>query len=221
LEAIRLALDHRLDLGVAGGRVYDAQRGVTVAANDLGGRIDLTASVAAGERRSLLTASLPDSLLFRDRERRSALLELDLPLERTSERNAFRESYIALERSVRDFQELEDRIKLDVRTALRNLLEFREGLMIQAKAVRVAQRRVESTDLFLRAGRAEVRDLLDAQEDLLAARNALTAAQVNYRVAELGLQRDMGVLRVDERGLWKEYRPGRNGDERDQGFRED
>jgi outer membrane protein TolC len=187
----------------------------------LGGRIDLTASVAAGERRSLLTASLPDSLLFRDRERRSALLELDLPLERTSERNAFRESYIALERSVRDFQELEDRIKLDVRTALRNLLEFREGLMIQAKAVRVAQRRVESTDLFLRAGRAEVRDLLDAQEDLLAARNALTAAQVNYRVAELGLQRDMGVLRVDERGLWKEYRPGRNGDERDQGFRED
>ena len=61
--------------------------------------------------------------------------------------------------------------------------------------------------MFLEAGRAEIRDLLEAQEDLLSAQNALTAAITTYRVAELELQRDMGVLKIDEKGLWEEFSP--------------
>jgi outer membrane protein TolC len=72
--------------------------------------------------------------------------------------------------------------------------------------VALAKRRVASTNLFLQAGRAQIRDLLEAQEDLISAQNALTAALVSYRVAELNIQRDMGVLEVNESGLWKEYR---------------
>jgi len=71
----------------------------------------------------------------------------------------------------------------------------------------VARRRVDSTDLFLQAGRAQIRDLLEAQESLISAQNALTAALVAYRVTELELQRDMGVLHVDANGLWQEYQP--------------
>ena len=51
--------------------------------------------------------------------------------------------------------------------------------------------------MFLEAGRAEIRDLLESQEDLLSAQNELTAAIISYRVAELELQRDMGVLQVN------------------------
>ena len=36
---------------------------------------------------------------------------------------------------------------------------------------------------------------------------ALTAALVDYRVAELQLQRDLGVLQIDSQGLWHEYIP--------------
>ena len=79
--------------------------------------------------------------------------------------------------------------------------------MIQAKSVTVARRRVESTTLFLQAGRAEIRDVLEAQEALVSAQNALTASLVDYRVAELELQRDLGVLEVDDQGLWHEYTP--------------
>ena len=71
----------------------------------------------------------------------------------------------------------------------------------------LAQRRVASTNLFLEAGRAEIRDLLEAQEALVTAQNALTAALVSYRVNELALQRDLGVLEVDHQGLWREYTP--------------
>ena len=49
------------------------------------------------------------------------------------------------------------------------------------------------------------RDVLEAQESLLSAQNSLTAALVSYRIAELELQRDMGVLEVDWKGNWREY----------------
>ena len=81
----------------------------------------------------------------------------------------------------------------------------------QARAVTIAERRVRSTDLLLQAGRAEIRDLLESQEALLNAQNALASALVGYRVAELELQRDLGVLEVDEKGLWKEYNAGESG----------
>jgi outer membrane protein TolC len=135
------------------------------------------------------------------------LLTVDLPLERTVERNAYRESWIQLERTVRDFAQLEDLVKSQVRDRLRALLEAREGQRIQADAVKLAERRVDSARLLLDAGRAQTRDLLEAQEDLVSAQNDLTAALINYRIAELELQRDMGVLRVDGEGHWLEFDP--------------
>ena len=137
----------------------------------------------------------------------AALMTLDLPLERTPERNLYRNSFILLEQAVRNAQALEDRIKFDVRTRLRDLLASREGLRIQSQAIRVAQKRVDSSNLFLEAGRIEIRDLLDAQEALIQTQNALTSDAVSYRIAELELQSDMGVLSVDETGLWQEYSP--------------
>jgi outer membrane protein TolC len=163
-----------------------------------------------GERRTVATAGLDHATLDFDEGRYAALLTLDLPWERTAERNAFRESYIFLEEAVRGLQEAEDRIKFEVRDRLRELLESREEIQIQAQAIALAKRRVKSTNLFLQAGRAEIRDLLEAQESLLDAQNALTAAMIAYRLAELGLQRDMGLLRVDEKGLWQEFTPGKN-----------
>ncbi|MHC4115850.1 MAG: TolC family protein [Planctomycetota bacterium] len=102
---------------------------------------------------------------------------------------------------------LEDKIKLAIRNELRDLFATRESLQIQAKAVLVAEKRVKSVNLFLEAGRAEIRDLLEAQDSLLSAQNSLTAAVVSYRVAELELQRDIGLLKIDEKGLWEEYSP--------------
>jgi len=85
------------------------------------------------------------------------------------------------------------------------MLQTRESVRIQLEAVRLARDRVASTNLFLEAGRVQVRDVLDAQDSYLSAQNALTAAFVSYRIAELELQRDMGVLQVDAKGLWTEY----------------
>ena len=86
-------------------------------------------------------------------------------------------------------------------------MENREGVVIQAMAVEIAKRRLASTTMFLDAGRAEIRDVLDAEESLLSSQNALAAAIVSYRVGELQLQRDMGVLDSTADGLLVEFVP--------------
>jgi outer membrane protein TolC len=203
-----LALEHRLDLRITQGRVYDAQRRVVVAADALGAELTLLGRASAGERRSLSSAGSPDAFDPRfDQGFYDTLLTLDLPLERTRERNIYRLSLINLKRAVRDLQASEDQVKLAVRNILRDLLEFREDLQIQAGAVSLAEKRVRSTDMLLQAGRGSIRNSLDAKADLVTAQNALTAALVNYRIAELAIQRDTGLLRVNEQGLWREYNP--------------
>jgi outer membrane protein TolC len=213
--AIELALAHRLDIRVALGRVFDAQRAVVVAADDLGAELTFLGSASLGERRTITTADLSNARLRTDKGVFDALLTVDLPFERTAEAVTYRNSFILLEQAVRDVQRLEDSAKLAVRSRLSELMEARETLSIQAKAVSLAVKRVKSITLFMDAGRAETRDLLEAQDALLAARMGLTSARVNYRIAELEIQRDMGVLAVTDTGLWQEYSPeAQNNDEK-------
>lgn len=206
-RAILLAFENRQDLRTVEGQVFDTQRRVVVAADALRAGMNLVASGQFGERRGISTAGLSNSELRPEKGFYSAALELDLPFERTAERNIYRNSLIDFERATRAFQELEDQVKRDVRDGLRNLRQAGESYRIQDRATVLAQRRVDSTNLLLDAGRAQIRDLLEAQEALISAQNSLTAALVNYRISELELQRDMGVLEVDERGIWKEYLP--------------
>jgi outer membrane protein TolC len=199
-EAINLAFGNRLDLQVSLGGVYDAQRQVVVAADSL------RAGLTLGGTARISDTDDVGGIRF-DRGNYAALLTLDLPIERTRERNEYRNSLIDLERATRSVQSLEDQIKLAVRSELRSLLESRESLKIQAQSVVVAEKRVRSTTFFLEAGRTEIRNLLEAQDSLLSAQNALTRAVVDYRVAELELQRDLGLLDVNEKGLWREFTP--------------
>ncbi|MBN2061906.1 MAG: TolC family protein [Deltaproteobacteria bacterium] len=209
-RAVSLGLDNRLDLCVSEGKVYDAQRAVVIKADALGAELTLFGEANLGESRSLSQAGLADARIMTDRGIYTGLFKLDLPFERTAERNAYRKSFIELESAVRDFQKIEDEIKLSIRSSLRKMSEAREAIAIQRNALSVAEKRVKSTEMFFEAGRAELRDLLDAAEALLTAKNALTSAIVDYRIAELEFQRDTGILRIDKNGLLIEYTPGKD-----------
>jgi outer membrane protein TolC len=206
-EAIEIALKQRMDHRILQGQVYDAQRGVVVAADALRANLTLLGNAQVGERRGTGDADLPNAEFKIDDGKYSGGFIFDLPWERTEAQNAYRNSYITLERAVRNVQENEDQIKFQLRNELRSLIEARENYKIQTQAVDLAHRRVKSSELFLQAGRAETRDVLEAQESLLSTQIALTEALVNYRISELELQRDMGVLKVDHEGLWNEYEP--------------
>lgn len=206
-RAIKLGLQNRLDLRASQGKVFDAQRAVVVLADALRAELTLFGKAELGQSRSLDTTDLDNAKLRADKGIYTALLTLDLPFERTAERNAYRDSYISLERAAREVQKLEDTIKLSIRTQLRDMLESRERLNVQSKSMLVAEKRVKSVNLFLEAGRAQIRDLTEAQEALFQAQSGMAAAVADYRIAELEFQRDTGLLKIDAKGLWQEYMP--------------
>ncbi|NLH16958.1 MAG: TolC family protein [Phycisphaerae bacterium] len=203
-QAVRLALDHRLDLKQLQGKVYDAQREVVFRADRLRAGLDLLGTVSSGGTTS---PTSEDTKLRLDKVTSYGLLSLDLPIERTAERNDYRNALIELESATRAVAIREDEIKVAVRGRLRTLLSSRESLQIQAKALEVAQNRVESANISLEAGRAQIRDILEAQDALVSAQNSLTTAVISYRINELRLQQDMDLLLVNEKGLWTEYNP--------------
>jgi len=196
-EACRIALTKRHDLAVTRGAVEDAERAVKIAADAL--RADVALTGKTGFDRSRETGMHG----FSGDESWSAQVEADMPWNRRKERNAFRKKLIALEQAKRTLESEEDTIKQSVRSGLRSLVSARASYENQVESVRVAQLRVESNVLFLQSGRSSMRDVLEAQAALLSARNALCAAQIDWRLADLELRRDMGVLEIDEAGVWR------------------
>ncbi|HMP74901.1 MAG TPA: TolC family protein [Kiritimatiellia bacterium] len=203
--AIGLALERRPDLTITRGRLEDARRALVVAEDALRAGLKLEVKGAAGESRSYGSADRDDAELRPDRGVYTARLTSDLPWRRVDERRAYREQLLAIDEAERAVEQAEDQVKAQVRDNLRALALARESYRIQQLALDVAQRRVESSEMFLQAGRVQIRDVLEAQEALLNALNAVTAVTVNYRLAELALQRDMAVLEVDDEGRWREF----------------
>lgn len=196
-EACRIAITKRHDLFVTRCEVEDAERAVKIAADALRADVSLTGKTGFDRARETGERS------FSGDESWSAQVRGDMPWNRRKERNAFRKALITLEQSKRALESEEDTIKQSVRSGLRSLTAARASYENQMESVRVAQLRVESNMLFMQSGRSSMRDVLEAQEALLSARNALCAALVDWRLTELELRRDMGVLEIDEAGMWR------------------
>ncbi len=196
-EALGLALTNRHDLILARYRLEDAERALRIAVNALRPDLDLGASASVGQdRKSGSKAG--------DKRDYALTLDAGLPWERAAERNAYRAAALAVDSARRAVELAEDNAREAVRTGLRDIGSSWSSFVIQAEALRVAERRVRSTDLFQQAGRASTRDVLEAESALLNARNALVSAVVKYRMAGLSLRRDLSALELSEEGIWRE-----------------
>jgi len=197
-EAVDMALAGRLDLRNAYDQVADAVRKVAVAENGLAPGVDLVLSSSVPTAEGKMAG-------FRTREGTySAGIDMDLPLDRRSERNTYRVALINEERSKRSASLFEDQVKLNVRDAWRKLEEAKASYDIQQESLALAQKRVESTTMLQQAGRASTREVLEAQDARLEAQNAVTRALVDHVIARLEFWRDIGILDVDENGIWLE-----------------
>lgn len=197
--ATEAALARRLDLANSHEAVEDAERKVMVAANGLGAELDLIGSAGVGS-----TEKTDFTRLQFHRGTYQAGLAADLPLDRKTERNAYREALITLEQKRRDYENYVDTVKLEVRQAYRKLQEEAESYRTQEKSLQLARKRVEVSPLLWEARRATTRDLLEAQDALLQAENSLTGALVAHAVAKLNFFRDIDILQVRPDGMWEQ-----------------
>jgi outer membrane protein TolC len=198
-QAVELALKNRLDLMTANDAVVDAERKVKVAANGLLTGLDVNAAISS----STVGRSNPANFTT-DSTTLSAGFELELPLSRLNERNTYRRSLITLEQNKRNQCQVRDTVVEDVRNTWRQLQRTASSYNNAVARVALAQRQVDSTQLLLQAGRAIVRDVLDAQAALLSAQNDEAAAIVDYEVARLDLAVNTDTLYVSETGQLKE-----------------
>lgn len=198
-KAIERALKRRLDLLTIRDRVADAVRKVKIAENGLGMQIDVSGQMSfTSDQEGVLSR-------YRYDQRGYQLgIDLDVPLQRTEERNAYVRAVITLRQKKRLVTGSRDNIKLEVRTAWRGLSEAAQTYRIQKLSVELARQRATGTELLLRAGRATSRDYLDAQEAFVQAQNALVRAIMNHHIARLEFYRDIQMLEVNEKGMWKE-----------------
>ncbi len=191
------ALSRRLDLITQYDRLKDAYRKAGVAENQLKAGLNLRiGSRSATEKDSSLNLNFGNPSY-------SAGLELELPVDRFSERNQYVMALVNIDRMEREFENKLDSVKLEITQQYRNLQEAYQSYIIQKNSLELASQRIESIGLLLQAGRATTRDLLEAEESYLSAQNDLASEMVNHTMAYLRFLYSSEYLEVDEAGLWR------------------
>lgn len=198
-RAIELATQYRLELQTARDQIEDARRQVSNAKNGLLPDMNLTGAYNLGTRTG-------DPLLdFENRSQTySAGLTIDLPVDRLAERNTYRASLIALQRSQRNYEQQRDMISVAARDALRGIASAQTSLEIQRLGIEMAQKRLDNARELLRAGiqslGGSTRDAVEAQTSLLDAQNTYSQARSTLQISVLNYLKETGTLRVDPSG---------------------
>jgi hypothetical protein len=147
-----------------------------------------------------------------------ASVQFDPPFTRLVERNVFRQQLIEYQQSRRRLIQFEDGVHQGMRQLLRDLEQLRVNLEIQRRAVAIAIRRVDQTRESLNEpippalpgqppvvlGPTVAQNLLFALSDLASAQDAFMSVWIGYQAAKMRLYRELGLMQLDEYGLWIE-----------------
>ena len=197
VAAYRVATAKQLQILNAIDVFEDTKRKIRVAANQLQADLKIVADADLSS-----TPPTDYSHFDPDKVRADVGLQLNLPIDRLPERNFYRSTLVTFEAGLRSFTLTLDALKESIDQGLRTLDQSQQNYEIQRNALELANRRVESTTLLLEAGRAEVRDLVDAQDAQISAQNAVTAALVGYQQTRLQLLLDIGALDTEVPKFW-------------------
>ena len=213
------AVINRLDLMNQRAQLVDAWRKIAVFANSLLGTLNiqyhLDSSTPPGQAKPLAFSG--------PRSRHQLNITTELPLVRQNERNNYRASLIAYQRSRRAVMQAEDAVVATVRQQVRQLRLLAENYKIQQRLVELAYFQVEqSLETFRQpstpsgqaggppggggAGNAAAltNQLLGAQRSLNQAQNQLYQIWVNFQIARMQLYRDLELMPLDFRGVWND-----------------
>lgn len=198
-SAIQCALANRLDLLNEKERLEDAARSLRISKNGLLPDLTLNAGydLAADADPSFAGQDL-------DRESYSAGLNLSIPVDRVLDRNAWRSARIRYRQALRGFELFKDELVVSVQSTFRELERRKQSVEIQKELIADQEKNVRIAQLLFEQGDNSNRDVVEAQQSLLDAKNSLIREQVSYEIARLGLLRDLGVLFIDANGAWKE-----------------
>ena len=194
-DCIRAAQQFRLDLMTTRDRHDDAKRHRKLAKRGLLPQLNVYADVGwAGASQD----RYGDQEL---EEESSAGVTLTLPLDKRDQRDALKSADIALRASERQLAEKIDTVKIEIIENFRRLYALATTVDINRKNIEISQSRVDNSVYRFKNGELSNRDVVEAENELLDARNAFSQAQVDYEIQRIRLLRNMGMLDVSEEGL--------------------
>ncbi len=197
-EAVTTALALRLDLQTDADGVIDSRRAVKNARNgllpDLDIDADLNLRTDPDERNGGFDLDPSESDY-------SAGFNFELPLDRKIEYSQLRGAQVRYERSRREHRVFRDRVALEVRRTIRDIEQARFTLELQKRNVLLNERR--ALEVSIRRRSVGAREVIEAQEDLVNARNARDRAAADLRIAVLNFLLATGQMRVGPTGQWE------------------
>ncbi len=197
--AMQQALGSRLDLRTEQDRAHDAERVLRVARNALLPDLDGFGKVRV--------AGQPGETVGGEdfEESASVGIKLDLPLDRRKQRIAVRKAELSLSEAQRRLTRKRNQVRIEVLESYRRLKALVGTVDIERQNVDIAQKRAENATVRFKSGEYSNRDVVDAENELLAARNAYTKALVDHEVQRLRLLRNIGQLDLTVGGLLIEW----------------
>lgn len=211
-EALEIARANRLDWMNNRAALVDTWRLIEFNGNRLESNLDI---VLNGEMGTVGD----NAVKFRARNSTvTAGLRFDTPFNRRVERNDFRQQLIFYQQARRQMIQYEDGVNRGLRALLRELEQLAVNLEIQRRAVAISIRRVDQTrENFNRPtppaepgqqvaqfGPTAALNLLTALSDLRSSQNNFMSVWLNYQAGRMRLLRDLGIIRIDDNGLWTE-----------------
>jgi outer membrane protein TolC len=208
-DATEYALANRLDLMNQQAQVVDAWRQVTVTASALKTGLTLTGAANIG------TPPLGNRALdFRSSASvYTAGVHIDTPLNRLAQRNTYRASLISYQQARRAYMALEDSVREDIRSDIRQLRLNRVNFEIARQSLISAAVQYQSASeeiLLPNADPTSTLNILNALNAVLAAKNTLIGSWVSYETTRYRLLLDMEALQLDERGLYTDVNDDRS-----------
>ncbi|HBO45631.1 MAG TPA: hypothetical protein DD670_17230 [Planctomycetaceae bacterium] len=204
--ALEIARTNRRDWKNARAALVDQWRQIEVVANELESDLNVTFS---GDLRTVNDSPVQ---FQGTRGRLRVGLEFDAPLTRLVERNRYRRALIAYQQARREYYAYEDEVYQALRRTLRAIQLAQINFEQRRAAVHIAATQVylKQYDLLHRPpavggrglGDTAARDVVDSINNLLNEQNSFLEVWVDYEVQRLNLAFDLGVMRLDNRGMW-------------------
>jgi len=204
-EAVNMGLENRLDLMNSRATVMDLRRKIEVSGNSLLGILNLRFEGDVNTK-GVLQNTQPLEFLGSQSSYRAGI-NFTAPLDQVTQRNAYRTALIAYQRARRDYMLAEDTVKFEIRNAWRQVTTGRETFDFQRQSVRIAARQFDQTvettkDPTANSSANSGLNLIQALNGVLNAQNGLIQNWVTYETNRLNIHRDMGIMQIDETGLW-------------------
>lgn len=220
-EGYCIASQHRRDWMNARASLVDSWRLIHFNANDLESDLDLVFQGDIGN-----VSDNPFDLRATNGRLRVGL-QFDAPLTRLAERNVYRQSLIEYQQAKRSYYRFRDNVHRQVRSTIRQLRLDELNFELRRAAVHVGITQVDLARLRLSeparpvasttpgvptqpGGQSQLdstvaRDLVNALIDLLNVQNDFLSVWVDHHVQRLGLDFELGVMELDERGIRIEH----------------